>query len=149
MSDNPESCDIPVWHNGYRDRCDMQLAGGECPRHGLRRGGGAARDLIEDYFRRKGQRGPGTRDTFYQYQVTFLTDLLCRLEVILDDEGVEGGTRRRAIRALLYGSPSEAEAQYRMEQEAEMARILNERPPSVHITGLDPSALAKLGLPPR
>jgi hypothetical protein len=149
VSDQPESCDIPVWPAGYRERCDLHLSDGECPRHGLRRGGGAARDLIQDYYRRKGQPGRGTRDGFYQYEVAQLTDLLCRLEVILDDEGVDGDTRRRVIRAMLYASPSEAEAEYRMTQEREMIEMLKERPLSMHVTGLDPSALAKLGLPPQ
>jgi hypothetical protein len=149
VSDNPQSCDIPVWPAGYRERCGQRLTDGECPRHGLRCGGGAARDLIQDYWRRKGQPGRGTRDGFYQYEVAQLTDLLCRLEVILDDEGVDGDTRRRVIRAMLYASPSEAEAEYRMTQEREMTELLKELPLSMHVTGIDPSALAKLGLPPR
>lgn len=149
MSDQPESCDIPVWPAGYRERCDLHLADGECPRHGLRRGGGAARDLIQDYYRRKGQPHRSSRDGFYQYEVDQLTDLLCRLEVILDDEGVDGDTRRRVIQAMLYGSPSEAEAEYRVAQEQEMIKLLSERPLSMHVTGIDPSALAKLRLPPR
>jgi hypothetical protein len=148
VNDAPETCDIPVWNTGYRDRCDMRLDNGECPRHG-RRGGGFTRALVEDYFRLKGQPGPAQRDPWYQYEVTLLTDMLSRLEVILDDEGVDRGTARRVIRCMLYGAPSPAAAEQRMRQEQEMIKLLNERPPTVHVKDIDKSVLADLGLPPR
>lgn len=83
-----------------------------------------AGQIMEDYFRRTGRAGTAALDAAYQYQVTVLRDLLDRLEVILADEGVPGEVARRVIRCMLYGSPSVADAQLRMEQEERMKDLL-------------------------
>jgi hypothetical protein len=88
-----------------------------------------ASEIIEDYFRRTGKPGDLSLDAVYQYEMTLLRDMLGRLEVILDDEGVEAATAKRVIRCMLYGSPSPAAAEMRMRQESRMADLLACTPP--------------------
>jgi hypothetical protein len=95
--------------------------------------------IMEDYFRRTGRPGPMALDAAYQYQVTVLRDLLERLEAVLDDEGVPPETTTRVIRCILYGSPSVADAELRMQQ-AEQIKDLQYRVPPlpVDIVSLKP-----------
>jgi hypothetical protein len=101
--------------------------------------------LVESYLARTGQPRAGQRDAHYSYQWTVLRDMLARLEVILDDEDVPRETAERVIRCLLYGAPSAADADERMEQHAEMVNLMARVPPSPMFF---PGA-ADLGLPPR
>jgi hypothetical protein len=104
--------------------------------------------LMKSYLHRSGQPGPGQKDAGYQYEWAVLRDLLGRLEVILDDEGIPPDKAERVMRCLLYGSPHAPDADLRMEQQAEMVKLLGEsaRPafvvPGAHLA-------ADLGLPPR
>ena len=84
--------------------------------------------LVEEYFERKGQPRASALDAAYQFEMTVLRDMLSRLEVILEDEGVSRETIERVIRCMLYGSPSLADAELRMQQDAEMVKLLSERP---------------------
>ena len=79
---------------------------------------------MEDYFRRTGYPGAQALDAAYQYQVTVLRDFLERLEVILDDEQVPQSTAQRVLRCLLYGSPSVADAELRMQQTGQIKDLL-------------------------
>lgn len=97
--------------------------------------------LIEDYFQRKGQPRDTALDAAYQFEMTVLRDMISRLEVILEDEGVPSETAVRVIRCLLYGAPSAADAELRMQQQAEMVKLLQEMPPK-------PFDLGAAGLPP-
>jgi hypothetical protein len=82
------------------------------------------------------------------YEWAVLRDMLSRLEVVLDDEGVPRDVAVRVIRCMLYGSPSPAAAEERMRREAEMARRLSsEYAPVIHVDTIDPAAREKLGLP--
>jgi hypothetical protein len=92
---------------------------------------GYANALSEDYFRRIGHPGDGAMDAAWQFQHTLLRDMLQRLEVILDDEGVDRPTGERVIRSLLYGSPLPAEAERRMREERRMIELLEHVPSSV------------------
>ena len=105
--------------------------------------------LVESYFQRTGQPRDGQRDAAYQYEWTILRDMLSRLEVILDDEGVPRETAERVLRCLLYGSPSPAAAEQRMRQEAEMIKLLREQPVSMHVPLDAATAGTLLGKPPR
>ena len=102
--------------------------------------------LVEEYFERKGQPHASALDAAYQFEMTVLRDMLSRLEVILSDEGVDRATTLRVIRCMLYGAPSPAAAELRMRQDAEMVKVLSERPPVPFILPAD--VAAKLGLPP-
>ena len=108
-----------------------------------------AHAIVSDYFRRRNIPPDSQLDGLYQYEITLLRDKLDRLEVILDDEGVPRETAGRVIRCMLYGSPSPAAAEERMRRENETAEMLNSRTATMHIGGIDPGALAKLGLPPQ
>jgi hypothetical protein len=148
-AEQPETCGIPVWYSEHRMRCDMELAAdGQCPRHG-RQGSGYARALMDDYGRRSGQ--PDALNVYGNYEMHLLRDMLTRLEIILDDEGVDPGTARRVIRCMLYGSPSQAAAELRRQQEEQLADILKRTPPPVIVPKvIVPESLAKrLGMPPR
>ena len=104
-----------------------------------------AAGIVRDYFRRTGQPGDMSLDACYQYEMTVLRDMLSRLEVILDDEGVPHEVAERVIRCMLYGSPSPAAAGERMRREAEMVKLLAGRPP-VPFT-MTAELAADLGLP--
>jgi hypothetical protein len=108
-----------------------------------------AHRIVSDYFRRRNVPPDSQLDGLYQYEVTLLRDMLDRLEVVLDDEGVPREVAERVIRCMLYGSPSPAAAEERMRRESETAEMLNSRAASIHVSGIDPDALAKLGLPPQ
>jgi len=109
---------------------------------------GYAAEIIRDYFRRTGQPGDQRLDACYQYEMTVLRDMLSRLEVILDDEGVPREVAIRVIRCMVYGSPSPAAAEERMRREAEMVKILSERPPApLYFPDPDGSLARRLGLP--
>ena len=101
--------------------------------------------LVDSYLQRTGQPRPGTLDAAYSYQWTVLRDMLARLEVILDDEGVPREVACRVLRCLVYGAPSAADAEKRMEQQQAMTGLMARVPPMpVHFPGaMDP------GLPPK
>ena len=65
-----------------------------------------ARHLTEQYLRRTRQPGDNALDAPWQFQHAVLRDMLTRLEVILEDEGVAPETIERVIRCMLYGAPS-------------------------------------------
>ena len=101
--------------------------------------------LVESYLRRTGQPRDSQKDAAYSYQWAVLRDMLARLEVILDDEDVPREVACRVLRCLLYGSPSAADADQRIEQEQAMRDLMARVPP-------DPvffPAAAELHLPPR
>lgn len=102
-----------------------------------------AAKLTEDYLRRTGKPRDSAFDAHYQYQWGVLRDLMSRLEVILDDEGIGHETAERVLRCLLYGSPSPADAELRMEQQERLVEALARTPPAPI---LFPGGL---GLPPR
>lgn len=97
-----------------------------------------AGQIMEDYFRRTGRPGAMGLDAAYQYQVSVLRDILERLEVVLDDEGVPAETVTRVIRHMLYGSPSVADAEMRMQQDERMKDLLNRVPSRPLLTGTHP-----------
>jgi hypothetical protein len=99
---------------------------------------------VTDYFRRRNVPPDSHLDGLYQYEITLLRDMLDRLEVILDDEGVPREIATRVIRCMLYGSPSPAAAEERMRREAEVVKMMNERP-----AFLTADVAASLGLPHR
>jgi hypothetical protein len=103
-----------------------------------------AGQIIEDYFQRKGQPRDSALDAAYQFEMTMLRDMLSRLEVILDDEGVGPDTRERVIRCMLYGSPSPAAAEMRMRQEQEMVDLLNRTSLTVHVDGIHDGEFGQL-----
>jgi hypothetical protein len=90
--------------------------------------------LVEDHFRRAGRPRDGQLDAAYQYQLSVLRDILSRLEVILEDEGVPQETAERVIRCMIYGAPSPADAEYRMRQQDEMVRMLGRIPPEAIVS---------------
>lgn len=90
-----------------------------------------ARAIVADYFRRRNVPPDSHLDGLYQYEMTVLRDMLDRLEVILDDEGVPRETGERVIRCMLYGSPSPAAAEERMRRDAEMVKLLQNQPPAI------------------
>ncbi len=100
--------------------------------------------LVERYLQRTGQPRDTGKDAPYAYQWAVLRDLMARLEVILDDEEVPRETAERVLRCLLYGSPSAADADRRMERDREMDDLLARVPPVPMFPGA-----ADLGLPPR
>jgi hypothetical protein len=106
-----------------------------------------AAEAVRRYLGRTGAPHVTGLDAAYQYEWTVLRDMLGRLEVILDDEGVPRETAERVIRCMLYGSPSPAAAEERMRREAEVVKMLNDRPPIPFEMPAD--AAAKPGLPPR
>ena len=99
--------------------------------------------LVESYQQRTGQPRDRHRDAAYSYQWAVLRDMLARLEVILDDEGVPRETAERVLRCLLYGSPSVVDADDRMERDAELKKLLTEQP-SPHVNEIRDL----IGLPP-
>jgi hypothetical protein len=106
-----------------------------------------ATEAVRRYLGRTGAPRDTGLDAAYQYEWTVLRDMLSRLEVILEDEGVPRETAERVIRCVLYGSPSPGAAEERMRCEAEVVKMLNERPAIPFEMSAD--LAAKLGLPPR
>ena len=111
-----------------------------------------AAEAVRAYFERTGRPGDLGLDPLYQYEMTVLRDTLGRLELILDDEGVDQATAERVSRCMLYGAPSPAAAEERMRREAATIDMLKRTcSPIVHIDGdaIHPDTRKKLGLPPR
>ena len=106
-----------------------------------------AHQIVTDYFRRRNVPPDSHLDGLYQYEMTLLRDMLDRLEVILDDEGVDRETAKRVIRCILYGSPSPAAAEERMRRDREMVNLMERLPPGPVYFPAD--VAAKLGLPPK
>jgi len=90
---------------------------------------GYASALIESYFRRLGHPPATAMDGVWQFEHAMLRDMLSRLEVILEDEGVDHATAERVIRCLLYGSPSPAVAEMRMRETERQVELLARMPP--------------------
>lgn len=108
-----------------------------------------ASQLVEDYLNRTGKPRDGELDGWYHHQWFMLRDMLGRLEVILEDEQVPHEVTVRVLRCLLYGSPSPADAELRMETDRLVREELARTPPVIHVDGISPEVLAKLGLPPK
>ena len=97
-----------------------------------------ARHEAERFYARTGRPGPGQLDAAYQYETAVMIEMLDRLEAILDDEGVPRETAERVIRCMIYGSPSPAAAQMRMDQQEQMADLLSRMPPGPRIIPVRP-----------
>ena len=108
---------------------------------------GYAHQIVADYFRRRNVPPDSSLDGLYQYEITILRDMLDRLEVILGDEGVPQATGERVIRCMLYGSPSPAAAEERMRRDAEMVKLLSERPPIPFALDVADRIAGEIGLP--
>jgi hypothetical protein len=89
-----------------------------------------ARAAIHDWERRTARPGPHNNDAHFQYQTFVLQDLVDRLEIIMDDEGIPEEKIRRVIRCMLYGSPHPADALVREEQQKQITELLMTRPPA-------------------
>jgi len=85
---------------------------------------------MNDYFRRTGQPRDDALDGAFMYQRAVLRDLLERLEVIMDDVGAPREVTSRVIRHMLYGSPSVADAELRVQQDKRLAELAAQVPPS-------------------
>jgi hypothetical protein len=75
-------------------------------------------DLIEDFRRRSGLPDPVVKDAAYSYQWHSLTETIRALDMHLEDhqgETITPALRDRIVREMLYGAPSEAEADLRIE----------------------------------
>lgn len=92
-----------------------------------------AHQIVADYFRRRDVPPDSSLDGLYQYEMTVLRDMLGRLEVILDDEGVPREVAQRVIRCMLYGSPSPAAAEERMRCDREFADRLSREPVTMYV----------------
>lgn len=92
-----------------------------------------ARSAIHDWERRTRRPGAHHNDPHFQHHNHVLREILERLEIVLEDEGVPEDTIRRAIRCMLYGSPHTSDAELRQEQQKLLAEVLQNRPV---ITGL-------------
>jgi hypothetical protein len=92
-----------------------------------------ASDLWANWASRTARSGAHNNDPFYHYQMNVLVDMLQRLEVILEDQGVL--SKREAhdvLQALIYGAPHVADAEYRQAQEEQLTKLIR-----------------SIGLPPR
>ena len=105
-----------------------------------------AAEAIRAYSARTGRPADNALDAAYMYEWAVLRDMLDRLEVILDDEDVPREVAVRVIRCMLYGSPSPAAAEQRMRRDAEMVKLLNERPPVPIVIPADVAAGVTLPL---
>jgi uncharacterized protein YerC len=76
-------------------------------------------ELFRSYTERTGIAQTAQRDAQFNYSLDVLRDVLQRLEVILDDEGIDQAVATRILRCLLYGAPSEADALDRIRQHEE------------------------------
>jgi hypothetical protein len=101
---------------------------------------------VRSYFARSGRPHDQALDGYYRFEMALLRDMLDRLEIILDDEGVPRETAERVIRCMLYGAPSPAAAEERMRRENETVKLPSERPPVPFVMSAD--LAARLGLKP-
>ncbi len=83
--------------------------------------------IWQSYAWRMGLSPLASKDAQQQYGIALLRDVVLRLDVILDDEGVDHDTAVRVIRCLLYGTPSDADAIERLRVQEEMVKLVNER----------------------
>lgn len=88
-----------------------------------------AQQIADNYFNRTRDQADGQLDAAYQFQWTLLRDILARLEVILDDKGIPGQVAEDILRSLVYGAPSPAEAQLRMQQMQTIMDLAAQVPP--------------------
>ncbi len=70
--------------------------------------------LISEHFRRQ-RPLPGAPDAAYMLQVNILRDLLERLDEILEDMGTPEEARAHITRCMLYGYPSRADMELRVD----------------------------------
>lgn len=97
--------------------------------------GGDRRGIVIDsaemmalHFERVGQPARTGLDATYQFQMSRLQDMVARLGVILEDEGVPDPVAERVVRAVLYGAPTESDAHERMRQQEAMAETAGRMP---------------------
>lgn len=86
-------------------------------------------DLIEDFRRRSRLPDPEVKDAAWSYQWNALTETIRRLDMILEDhqgEVITPALRDRITREMLYGCPSEAEAELRIDLMDGTSKILEE-----------------------
>ncbi|MEV6258062.1 hypothetical protein AB0L97_32885 [Nocardia sp. NPDC051911] len=69
--------------------------------------------------------GPSTaaarEDATYNAQIRFMRNVVHRLGIVLEDEGIPDKTAERIVRGVLYGAPTEEAAELRMAQAANAA----------------------------
>jgi len=85
--------------------------------------------LVDAETRRYQQRMPDTswavrNDPIHNHLVRWMDTMLRLVDLVMEDEGVDAATRAKVIRSVLYGSPNQAEADLRMEQQQLMVTHL-------------------------
>lgn len=94
-----------------------------------------AREMAIRWFHRLGiDRNGG--DAVSQWQYTWLSEMVERLVIVMEDEGVPDETARRVLRCWLYGAPTEAEGMIR-EQQAQRIKDLMMNEPVRIVLGKD------------
>lgn len=93
-----------------------------------------AHQIADNYFNRTRDH-TDQLDAAYQFQWTVLRDILARLEVILDDKGIPPAVAEDILRSLVYGAPSPAEAQLRMQQMETIKDLAAQVPPRPRLFG--------------
>jgi hypothetical protein len=78
-----------------------------------------------------GSEKAATADPFHHHMTRWLDQMLHLVDVVLEDERIDRDIRTRVVRGILYGSPNPAEAEMRMAQQKQVARVLENRPPSL------------------
>ncbi|MER5649687.1 hypothetical protein [Streptosporangium sp. NPDC002524] len=79
----------------------------------------SARQIWESYLRRTGAAEMYGREPVYFQQLNQIRDLMTRLEVILEDEEIAPEQRERILRSVVYGTPTVAEAEQRLNERNE------------------------------
>ncbi|MEV6449655.1 hypothetical protein [Amycolatopsis sp. NPDC051716] len=75
--------------------------------------------VIKLHFLRLGPSKAALReDATYSAQIRFMRNMVHRLGIVLEDEGVPDETAERIVRGVLYGAPTEEAAELRMAQAA-------------------------------
>ena len=70
-------------------------------------------------------------DAITQYQLHWMDAVLSLVDMAMEEEGVAEDTRRRVIRAAVYGSTNPADSEQRIQaRQAELAKI-KQRPPHI------------------
>lgn len=86
-----------------------------------------AEQLTQLHFQRLGLPNEALlNDPTYRAQMEWLRDMVRRLGIVLEDEGIPDETAERIVRGVLYGAPTEEAAKQRMRQQEERRRFLME-----------------------
>lgn len=86
------------------------------------------REIVAQHIARQGWRSAFLNDAQYHAEVHQLTRIFTMIDMAMENEDIPPKTRDRVIRACIFGTPDNVDAEARIDQSARLYETLRQAP---------------------